>query len=98
MTNITPASSTSITRLDRAEPAERAARPGEDRTAGLRREGDQVEFSTRARALAQLKALPPVRTDVVARVREEIANETYLTDDRVDLAIDALVDDLRLEI
>ena len=97
MTNISPASSTTFARPASAPDADQIVRPGEDRAAAPRREGDRVELSNRARIIAQLRDLPAVRTEVVDRVRGEITAGRYITDDRVDLAIDALVEELRFD-
>ena len=58
------------------------------------RDADQVEVSSVARYLAQLKGTSGVRDDVVARVRSEIAAGTYDTDARLDSVLDKVLDDL----
>lgn len=58
------------------------------------RGGDQAEFSTASRLLSRLSELPDVRTDLVNRVRAEIADGSYETDDKINAALDALVEDL----
>lgn len=58
------------------------------------REGDHAEFSTASRLLSRLSELPDQRTDLVNRVRAEIANGTYETDGKINAAIDALAEDL----
>jgi len=55
--------------------------------------GDLVEISEDAVNLqAQGR---DIRTDLVARIRSEIASGTYLTDDKIDRAVSGLLDDLR---
>jgi anti-sigma28 factor (negative regulator of flagellin synthesis) len=44
------------------------------------RHGDTVEFSPAARAAGEA----PIRSDLVDRVRREIANGTYETDDKLE--------------
>lgn len=63
------------------------------------RSADRVEISQLARELAQQEAKneAPIRQDLVDRVRAEIAAGTYDTPERLNGAIDGLVDDLRLE-
>jgi len=55
--------------------------------------GDLVEISEDAVNLqAQGR---DIRTDLVSRIRSEIASGTYLTEDKIDRAISGLLDDLR---
>ena len=69
------------------------ARVADDAATGGRA-GDRVELSDQARLLNQLRSLPPVREGLVDRVRSEIADEAYLTDAKLDVAIDRLLEDL----
>jgi negative regulator of flagellin synthesis FlgM len=55
---------------------------------------DTVEISTVARLAAQVQELPPVRAEVVQRVKAELAAGTYETPDKIDVAIDRLMDEL----
>ena len=55
---------------------------------------DSVQLSNLAQWLSKAARLPEVREDLVASVRADIADESYLTDDKIDAAIDSLVDDL----
>ena len=79
-----------------ATPAERG-RTTEGRieapTAG--RPSDRADISEHARLMSRLSALPPVRTDLVASIRQQIADGTYETADRLDTAIASLLDDLQ---
>ena len=45
--------------------------------------------------LSRLRDMPDIRTDLVERIREEIANGTYETQERLDGAIDGLLEDLQ---
>ena len=74
------------------EPVENRA--GDPAAAEVRRGDDRVEVSDMARMVAKMNAMPPVRTDLVERVKSEIANGTYETPERVDLAIDVMLDEL----
>lgn len=58
------------------------------------RHGDSVELSDHARFLDQLNRLPDVRHNRIEELRGQIANGTYETNERLDLAIDHLIDDL----
>ena len=55
---------------------------------------DRVEFSEQAQMLTKIQQLPDVRQDRVDTIRNAIANNTYLTDEKVDIALDRLIDDL----
>ncbi|MEM6333446.1 MAG: flagellar biosynthesis anti-sigma factor FlgM [Planctomycetota bacterium] len=54
------------------------------------RGADQAQVSDQARFLAKLAELPPVREDVVGRVKTELQNGAYETPERLDAAVDAL--------
>ncbi len=58
------------------------------------RQSDRVELSDHARYLSQLKELPPIREDLVNTVRAEIQAERYETEERIDAAIEGLIEDL----
>ena len=61
----------------------------------ITRGADRVDVSPAAREatlVAKLKDLP-VREDVVAAARAAIANGTYETEDRLDAAVDAILED-----
>ncbi len=59
------------------------------------RGSDSVELSSAAQMLGKLRELPDVRQDLVDRVRAEIASGTYETPDKVDAAVDALLEDVK---
>ncbi len=58
------------------------------------RQTDKVELSTASRLLSRLSELPDVRHDLVNRIRQEIANGSYESDDKLNAAIDNLAQDL----
>jgi negative regulator of flagellin synthesis FlgM len=91
MTNLTPINSGATGRIVPVD-----ARPDavdNRKPARARRGDDRVEVSDQARFLAKLNAMPEVRTELVERVRGEIANGTYDTDEKFDLAVDAMIDE-----
>ncbi|MBT8486228.1 MAG: flagellar biosynthesis anti-sigma factor FlgM [Phycisphaerales bacterium] len=77
----------SVSSRREAEPTNRPAAPPV-------RPGDRVELSDHARYLDQLREAPPIRVDQVTSIRSEIENGTYVTDAKLDQAIDALIRDL----
>ncbi len=69
----------------------------EVRGRGGARSSDSVELSQHAQYLSQLRSEPQERTDLINRVREEIAAGTYLSDDKLEQAADQLLDDINLD-
>ena len=57
---------------------------------------DRVELSEMARLLARMREMPDVRQDRVDMARSAIQLGLYETDDRLDGAIDRLIDDMDL--
>jgi len=55
---------------------------------------DVVEISTAAALAAKIHEIPDVRADLVARVRQEIKAGTYETPEKIDVAVERLLDDL----
>lgn len=55
---------------------------------------DVVEISTVARLAAKIQELPEVRTELIQRVKAEIAAGTYETPERLDIAVNRLMDEL----
>ena len=69
------------------------ARPGHDaEPRAARRGADQVEVSNLARSMSRANQDPPVRQDLIDRVRAEIEAGSYLTPDRLDAAIETMLD------
>lgn len=56
--------------------------------------GDQLDISAAAEAAIQATESGDVRTDLVARIKNEIASGTYETADKLDAALERLLDDL----
>jgi len=89
MNDITPLRGTSVTPYNGLE------RPGAVPQAlptRLRR-NDEAEISVVGRMLSRLSDLP-IRQDLVDRVREEIAAGTYDTPEKLQAAVDSLLDDM----
>ncbi len=79
--NINPAQPT--------RPAAKTTAPAQDRAT----QTDRVELSNVNALLTKLKS-NDVRTDMVAQIKSQIDAGTYETDDKIDGAIDKLMDDL----
>ena len=62
--------------------------------AGTAREADRVDISAMARRLAESE--PGIRRDLVDRVRADIASGTYDTPDKLEKALNGLIDDIEL--
>ena len=56
--------------------------------------GDTVEISPQARLASLLASVPPMRMDLVNRVKAEIQSGTYDTPEKLDKAFDKLMDEL----
>lgn len=92
MTNLTPIDASAMGRIP--APDLKAEAVETRRPARARRGDDRVEVSDAARFLAKLNAMPEVRGELVDRVRAEIANGTYDTPEKFDLALDAMIDEV----
>lgn len=55
---------------------------------------DEVEISPEAAMVSQLRDLPDIRADRVAEIRAQIASGVYETDDKLDIALGRLLDEL----
>jgi len=84
ISRITSTGKTYDTQAARPQPAEPASVRGQDK----------VELSDRAQLLSKLHDLPDVRSDLVDRIKAEIAAETYETPDKIDTALERLLEDL----
>ncbi len=72
-----------------------AARPGQDaEPRAVRRGVDEVEVSSLAKSLSRQNTDPPVRQNLIDRVRAEIDTGRYVTPERLDAAVDKLVDSI----
>jgi len=59
---------------------------------------DVVEVSTASALAAKVQQIPEIRADLVARVRQEIEAGTYETPERIDIAVERLLEDLLPEL
>ena len=55
---------------------------------------DHVEFSEHAQMLEKIQQLPDVRHDRIDAIKEAIANDTYLTDVKINSAIERMIDEI----
>jgi len=74
-------------------PPARQSRPASGHAAAPR-SADRAEFSKAAQLLSKLAELPDVRQDLIDRVRADIAAGTYETPEKLDQAIEKLMEDL----
>lgn len=95
MNDITPVGQSRAAALGRPNAHSGRGRPT---ATSASREADRVELSKTAQLTAQLldqlKSIPGVRTEVIQRVKDEIANGKYLTPEKIDASIDPLLEDL----
>jgi negative regulator of flagellin synthesis FlgM len=56
--------------------------------------GDQLDISESAQLISQAHDVPDVREDLIGRVRAEIANGSYETPQRLDAAVERLLDEI----
>jgi negative regulator of flagellin synthesis FlgM len=55
---------------------------------------DELDISDAAQRLEQVRQLPEVRQDRVAAIRAQIAAGTYETQDKLDIAVARLLDEI----
>ncbi len=75
-------------------PAASTPREVSNPTAAPKREGDAVQFSSAAQYLSKLGETPQVREELIASVRASIAQGNYESEEKLDIAVDRLIDDL----
>lgn len=75
-------------------PIESAAATGPKQLEGIRSVTDTVEISEIARLAAKVQDIPDVRQDLVATAKTEIASGTFETTQRIEVAIERLMEDL----
>lgn len=56
--------------------------------------GDVVELSTAAKLAAKINEVPEVRWDLVQKVKSEIEAGTYETPERLEIAVNRIMEDL----
>lgn len=94
MSDILPVSSTRTAGRRDLRPVAAPARPDLEQDRPVRRGDDRVDVSDVARMISRMNEMPSIRTELVERVRNEIENGTYETEDKIDLAIDAMFDEI----
>ncbi len=57
---------------------------------------DRVEISQIARLISELSSLPEVRAEKIAQVRAQIEAGTYITPEKMDIAVERLLEDLQI--
>lgn len=57
-------------------------------------QADQVDISPAAQLAGQVNDIPDIRADRVATIKAAIANGTYETDDKLNTALDRLLDEI----
>ena len=55
---------------------------------------DEVQISEQARLLEKVSQIPEVRQERIDQIRAEIAGGTYETDEKLDIALDRLLDEI----
>jgi negative regulator of flagellin synthesis FlgM len=71
-----------------ARPAQPAVRPEAAQIA------DEVNISDAARLVEQVQQMPEIREDRVEAVRRQIAEGTYETSDKLNVAVERLLDEI----
>ncbi len=57
---------------------------------------DRVEISQIARLMSEVSLLPEVRAEKIAQVRTQIESGTYITPEKLDIAVERLLLDLQI--
>ena len=91
MSDISPINRTSAAGLD---PASRSKKPDAQSTAPASRGNDSVQLSTVAQMLSKINQLPAIRQDLVDQVKNQIANGTYETQNKLNTAVQNVLKDL----
>lgn len=55
---------------------------------------DQLDISPEADLVSRVRELPDIRADRVADIRQQIAAGTYETDEKLDVALSRLLDEI----
>jgi negative regulator of flagellin synthesis FlgM len=72
--------------------ASRVSKPAEPHRSGQIE--DELEISEGARLVEQIRDLPEVRQDRIERIRAQIAEGTYETDEKLEIAVGRLLDEI----
>lgn len=90
MSDIAPISGSVVDRTDHAAPVRRSE---QSEAVAPRRGEDQVELSELSQYLSRLGQLPPVRQELVDNARRQIDRNIYESEDRIDAAVEAILDE-----
>lgn len=55
---------------------------------------DELQISSQAGYVSMTKDIPDIRTDRVAEIRAQIASGAYETDEKIDIALERLLDEI----
>lgn len=55
---------------------------------------DELSISREAEMVSRARELPDIRADKVARIKAQIADGTYETDEKLDIALSRMLDEL----
>lgn len=56
--------------------------------------GDELNISSEADMISRVRDVPDIRADKVARIKAQIASGTYETDEKLDIALSRLFDEI----
>lgn len=100
MSDISPINTGRSQRIGRvrSEQISRSDAATHDTRSAPSRSQDQVEFSSVARYLSELKSGPAERTELINRVRQEIDAGTYDTPEKLEDALEGIKEDLEFEL
>jgi len=94
MSEVSPIGNVQLGRVD-AETRVVRDRTGSAAESRSDRESDRVDVSPAAWYLSRLNDLPEIRESLVTRIREQIDSGVYETPERLDAAIEKLIDERR---
>jgi flagellar biosynthesis anti-sigma factor FlgM len=81
-----------INKAQRIEPTNSVNRADKTAESTPVRGEDAVEFTEMSRLLSKLSSTPEIRHDRVEAIRQEIERGEYLTDEKLNAAVNRLVD------
>lgn len=93
MADINPIARTNISNIY-TRPVNASKADAQGQAAGTPRGDDAVQLSTHARLLSKLQELPEVRQELVDRVRGQIETGVYESPEKINTAVDGLLEDL----
>ena len=72
----------------------RAAETSGPQSSGSQQVVDQLDISSEADLASRVRELPSIRSDRVAEIREQIASGAYETEEKLDVALERLLDEI----